>query len=689
MVRKNFSCDHAQIVRELKQEILKEKECRAYEALEEIPEILKKIKEVEKEYLFSWDDIPGNDNDRLLEFLIDNLEITWAKNAEIKKSKNGKTITVAEKENSLTLKLNKTKKTITLKTGDRKILKKYVLKEERNKLNIYKREYKFSIDPELPVDIIRVEEKLEKDSDTGKEEKFFYYTLFFVTSTNDIPESLKDRMVFYKFYLSRIISSKRLEIVLVTSGDTQNINEKFLQDNGIGFWKLFVRKKRKLEKVFPALSQRAQMTKEFEKSKPKEKDIPLFFDKYVHDAVQAIAGVRPEQFGKRYIDRKIMDKIFDLKKISYCKQLSTLINEHLTEKGDEHEFATEVFSKLWEEYIGIHYANFLETFDPILQHVFAETTEKSGRTYRDHYIHQFQVFLLGLYIIDKLYDDFAKKYKSPEISWLIISSFHDIAYPVQLYDKWSDDFFKNVFGISKEITSLELKSNFVDKSFLMVCIEYLITRLCSSFLNEEVGDNWLAEKKDLVQFFYQNIIEAKNHSILSSISLLEKVQSPEYKDKIIKTIKISGNEVRFQNILDSIFIPSALAIALHDQEVWQELKRNGTLPVLKFEDDPLSFLLIFCDNIQEWGRPSQSRINEKEEKWKKFYLKDFKYDPKRGFDVTIWTPYHTKTEKFFKDKKTELGGIKTFLQQPAGVKFAIHLEDKNHKEEDFEMRGSS
>lgn len=683
MVRKNFPCDHAQIVRGLKQKILKEKECRAYEALEEIPEILKKIKEVEKEYLFSWDDIPGNDSDRLLEFLIDNLEITWAKNAEIKKSNDGKTITVAEKENSLTLRLNKTKNTVTLKTGDRKTRKKYVLKEERNKLNIYKREYKFSIDPELPVDIIRVEEKLEKDPGTGKEEKFSYYSLFFVVSTNDVPESLEDRMVFYKFYLSRVISSKRLEIVLVTSGDTQNINEKFLQDNGIGFWKLFIRKKRKLEKVFPSLSQRAQMTKEFEKSKPK--NIPLFFDKYVHDAVQAIAGVKPEQFGKKYIDRKIMNKIFDLKKISYCKQLSTLMNEQLTEKGDEHEFATEVFSRLWEECVGIQYAYFLETFDPILQHVFAETREKSGRTYRDHYIHQLQVFLLGLYIIDKLYDNFAKKYKRPEISWLIISSFHDMAYPVQLYDKWSDVFFKKALGVSKEIASLELKSDFVDKSFLMVCIGYLVTRLCSSFLNEEVGGNWLAAKKDLAQFFYKYIIEKKNHGILSSISLLEKIQSPEYKDKIIRTIKISGNRVSFQNILDSIFIPSALAIALHDEKVWQELKKDGTLPILKFDDDPLSFLLIFCDNIQEWGRPSQSQIDEK--RWKKFYLKDFKYDPKRGFDVTIWTPYHTKAKEFFKDKKTELGEIETFLQQPSGVKFAIRLEDKNHKGEDFEMEG--
>ena len=52
-------------------------------------------------YLFSWDEVPGNDSRRLLKYLENNLNIDWAKNAEIEKSDDGKAITVTNGKNSL------------------------------------------------------------------------------------------------------------------------------------------------------------------------------------------------------------------------------------------------------------------------------------------------------------------------------------------------------------------------------------------------------------------------------------------------------------------------------------------------------------------------------------------------------------------------------------------------------------
>ncbi|NVM55477.1 MAG: hypothetical protein HWN66_17350, partial [Candidatus Helarchaeota archaeon] len=465
----------------------------------------------------------------------------------------------------------------------------------------------------------------------------------------------------------------------------------FYKEHGFGLWK--IEDKDNIDKkTYSAITLRDKITQDFnriiakgdKKLMEKTTKILPFVDRYIHDSVYGIAGFNPIKFEERYIDAKLPEEMLKLERISYQDDLFAVISEHLSNKGDEYKFVTDVFSKLWEKYVGISYNNFLETFDPALQYIFAGERGK-GRIYRDHYIHQFQVFLLGLYIINKRYNDFIKKCKKPEINWLIISSFHDIAYPVQKYDQWSDDFFKKAFDISG-IANLEIKSNFVDKTFLG-CMSYLIRKLCSDVLKEKVEDNWITEKDNLVRFFHRQITNAKNHCILSSISLLKEVQKSEYEEKIKRVLRIAGNRrLKFQDILDGIFIPSALAVALHDKGVWQELKRKGILSLLKFEDDPLSFLLIFCDNVQEWGRPSQSA--EKEEKRKRFYLKDLKYDPKRGFDVTIWTPNHTKAEKFFRDKKTELEEIETFLQQPRAVKFAIRLEDKDHKGEDFEMEGS-
>ena len=538
-----------------------------------------------------------------------------------------------------------------------------------------KKVYKLSIDPNLPIDIIYAEKKEEL-----RKKEFCYYTFFLVVSTKAFPDSLENTIMFYKFYFSRIISSRRFKIVLVVPHDIEEIKMEFFQRNGIGLWE-FTRGGKGIEEVLPPICLREQMAKEYQEEKPR--DTALFFDKYIHDAVISIAGISPEQFGKRYIDRKMMDKIFDLEKISYRKRLFTLMNEHLTEKGDEYEFAAEVFSKLWEEYIGIPYKDFLEKFDPVLQNVFAQT-RKRGRIYRDHYLHQFQVFLLGLYIMDKLYSNFANKYKNPEINWLIISSFHDMAYPIQLYDDWSGEFFREIFAVPKDIAHIDLKSKFVEQSF-MNCTNCLITRLCCVFGKEELKDNWLADKNNLVQFFYKKITEGKNHCILSSMSLLKMIEDSKY------TSKITIDGMSTEDVLKDIFIPSALAIALHDENVWKDLRIMEKVPLntLKFEDDPLSFLLIFCDNIQEWGRPSQSKIDDKEEIKKRFYLKDIKYDSTTGFYFTIWTPNHKKTRRFFEKKRIELGKTKTFLQQSSATKFVIRLEDKKHDGEDFEMQGSS
>ena len=63
-----------------------------------------------------------------------------------------------------------------------------------------------------------------------------------------------------------------------------------------------------------------------------------------------------------------------------------------------------------------------------------------GAGHRDHYLHQFQVFLMGSCILDKLLDlnhpDIISNTKI-DVQWLIASSFHDMAYPLQLYEDWA------------------------------------------------------------------------------------------------------------------------------------------------------------------------------------------------------------------------------------------------------------
>ena len=94
-----------------------------------------------KGYLFSWEDVPRGDVDGLLRFLVDDLDIDWAENAEIHKSDDDKTIRIVKDENSAEIKIDEEKEKATLKISDDRShgLK---VKKENGKLNIYNKGYK-------------------------------------------------------------------------------------------------------------------------------------------------------------------------------------------------------------------------------------------------------------------------------------------------------------------------------------------------------------------------------------------------------------------------------------------------------------------------------------------------------------------------------------------------------------------
>lgn len=84
----------------------------------------------------SWDDVPGNDSRKLLEYLQTHHDIDWAKSAEISKSDDGKVICIVKDENSAEIMLDEKKKKATLKISDGRTHDLEV-KKENNKQNIY------------------------------------------------------------------------------------------------------------------------------------------------------------------------------------------------------------------------------------------------------------------------------------------------------------------------------------------------------------------------------------------------------------------------------------------------------------------------------------------------------------------------------------------------------------------------
>jgi hypothetical protein len=117
---------------------------------------------LEKKYLFSWDNVPGNDNERLVRFLRDELAIGWAENVKILKSDDGKTIRIFNKKSAEII-IDEKKEKATLKITDGRTHDLNV-KKENGKLNIYEKnskklEYAISITRQAYMNVQTLDEE--------------------------------------------------------------------------------------------------------------------------------------------------------------------------------------------------------------------------------------------------------------------------------------------------------------------------------------------------------------------------------------------------------------------------------------------------------------------------------------------------------------------------------------------------
>ncbi len=94
------------------------------------------IKQIEKLNLFSWDEIPGKDESRLIEYLIENFGVNWITTAKIERISHIGTISISTENNSLSLRLNNEKTRVNLTIDDGRT-DELPVKKEHGKLNVY------------------------------------------------------------------------------------------------------------------------------------------------------------------------------------------------------------------------------------------------------------------------------------------------------------------------------------------------------------------------------------------------------------------------------------------------------------------------------------------------------------------------------------------------------------------------
>lgn len=316
--------------------------------------------------------------------------------------------------------------------------------------------------------------------------------------------------------------------------------------------------------------------------------------------------------------------------------------------------------KLWVERYGLSECfeifEIYRKFEPMLF---------KGSHYRDHFIHQYLVFLTGLPIINQFSPDIrcnlsridgvTEKLIDVEKSWLLASTYHDISYPIQRFEDWLKLFFIDFLNIETNLIYINMSQILLEKDYL------LNFQRLSDFLYRLYKKIYPVLKKDYLDRLCMENFLGRNHGIFSSLILLDKYD----------ICLGPGSEKYSQNTFLSQVLPSAAAIALHDSNVWgKEITSH-----IVFEKDPITFLLIYCDTVQEWGRPLPCNIQQSP------YvplMTDYKINNQRvsitlTYDVVEEVKLNGTTSTNFDSKKEAISSLFSKLKS-SSVRFEIVLK---------------
>lgn len=267
---------------------------------------------------------------------------------------------------------------------------------------------------------------------------------------------------------------------------------------------------------------------------------------------------------------------------------------------------------------------------------------------RDHFIHSVNVFLLGLaiYSQNKDYRKFFRQYilKSPyekyyridgEFSheeflyrWGVAALFHDIGYPVEIIgkqlNKFINDGVKSISSSYAADTAIDFKDfnefNTIVKMHTGFADNYTSVYPEAKFLNlfkptdimaHKIATDFKGVDVNAVSKHLDSFVDIMgengfiDHGFFSSILVLN-----SYGYLIQKYAK--NHDFFFYPIVDS-----ASAILLHNYYRNVLQKNPFNLKGLHPSDSPLAYLLILCDELQEWNRQpfgvkdkKRSHVNE-------------------------------------------------------------------------------
>lgn len=266
--------------------------------------------------------------------------------------------------------------------------------------------------------------------------------------------------------------------------------------------------------------------------------------------------------------------------------------------------------------------------------------------YRDHVVHVFRVWLLGVDVLlrnncqylDKItIDNNCPVNPLEKLSiWTLISLTHDLGYPLekslQIVEKTRD---MMKYFVNNPIMNLD-----VDFSGVQNNMNDFILRFMSSKMRKNERGEFVARLQPKYYFKFQKSLEHNMHGVISSL--------------ILYKLLIFFMESDYSLHEDYTFVKEDVRQYYIRREILRSLASHTCLDVYQTHLCTMSFLLILCDESQEWGRKSLGDLYVDEHT--RYVFKDV------DIDLSI-NPFVCKVQDYYEINSDKEKSIKQIIER--------------------------
>ena len=248
-------------------------------------------------------------------------------------------------------------------------------------------------------------------------------------------------------------------------------------------------------------------------------------------------------------------------------------------------------------------------------------------SYRDHITHTLRVFMLGEYVIRKAIgfgavsceDDQLNKYRirpdEKEAMWAIIALCHDLGYPLEsihvisenareMLEKFGRMSIQELaYGLSPQSQAIgDFVVRFIGSNLLPHPRSHSqrftqIPRTSSVVRPYQQTQTFAVHEQPKYSIKFANALNECQHGIMSCLLIVKKLVYFLESDYTTDTFKFLDQKDAKQYLIRRIILR---AIASHDCEEIYHLTLNN-----------FPFLLLICDEMQDWGRPRLVELFER------------------------------------------------------------------------------